>query len=246
VSITWQKQRVWLPSPWISIVRDDHAVLAALARADGVEQADDHAVEAALLVVGECQELVHRLGVGVGPATRRGGAVDAARVLGERELLTVVAVHLAGGGDEHALAEAVAVLQHDLGALHVRDERAHRLLDDQPDADRSRQVVHDVALVDELVDHRRREHGVHHEVEARMLLEVLDVADRAGRQVVEDPYLPALREQQLREMRADEARPARDQCLLAPVAHRVRAYPLRRTARSGRRGPDFTWSERRR
>ena len=54
---------------------------------DRVEEADDHAVEAALLVVGEREELVHRLRVGVGPAPCGRRPVDAAGVLLERQLL---------------------------------------------------------------------------------------------------------------------------------------------------------------
>ena len=48
--------------------RDDHSVLARLLRADRVEEADDHAVEAPLLVEAEREELVHRLRVRVQPA----------------------------------------------------------------------------------------------------------------------------------------------------------------------------------
>ena len=49
---------------------NDHAVLPALARPDRVEEAHDHAVEPALLVVGERQELVERLRLRVRPAPR--------------------------------------------------------------------------------------------------------------------------------------------------------------------------------
>ena len=83
----------------------------------------------------------------------------------ERRLLAVVAVDLRGRGDEDALAEAVAVVEHDLRSLDVRDERVHGLLDDQPDADGGREVVDDVALVDELVDDGRLQHRVDDEVE---------------------------------------------------------------------------------
>src|SRR5207342_2449254 len=88
---------------------DDHPVLAALARADRVEEAGDDAVEAALLVVGEGEQLVHRLRVGIGPAPGGGGAVDAAGILGQGLERAVVAVDLRGGGEENALLEAVAV-----------------------------------------------------------------------------------------------------------------------------------------
>ena len=81
----------------------------------------------------------------MGPYTRRA-------VLPERRLVAVVAVDLGRGGDQHALAEAVAVLEHDFRAFEVRDERVHGLLDDQPDADGGGEVIDDIALVHELVD----------------------------------------------------------------------------------------------
>ncbi len=193
--------------------RDHHPVAAALARADGVEEADDHAVEPALLVVGEREELVHRLRVGVGPAALRRRPVDAAGALVERRLVLVVAVDLRGRGDQDALAEAVALVEHVLGALHVRHERAHRLLDDQAHADGRGEVVDDVALVDELVHDGTREHRVHGEVEIAVLHQVLDVPARAGGEVVEDEDLLSVGEQQLCEVRADEPGPARDQRL---------------------------------
>src|SRR5258708_2528924 len=97
--------------------RDHHSVLAALTRADRVEQPCDHAVQLASLVVGEGEVLVHRLRIGVEPPLLRGGPVDASIVFREWLLGAVIAVNLGARGDEHALAEAVAVLEHRLGAL---------------------------------------------------------------------------------------------------------------------------------
>ncbi len=175
MSCTWQKERVCVPSPWTSSgapeqraaheVRDHHPVLRALTRPNGVEETGDHAVERPLLVVAERQELVQHLRVRVQPAALGRRAVHAPVVLVQRPLLAVVAVHLGAGRDQHALAEAVAVVEDGLGSLHVRDERVHRLLDDQADADGRSEVVDDVALVDELGDDGGRENGVHDEVE---------------------------------------------------------------------------------
>src|SRR5437588_170851 len=99
--------------------RDDHPVLAALARPDGVEEPDDHAVESALLVVGEREELVHRLRVRVGPAALRRRPVGAAIAPPERPPPAVVAAYLRGGGDQPALAEPVAPLEHVLRPLEI-------------------------------------------------------------------------------------------------------------------------------
>ena len=142
------------------------------------------------------------------------GSVDAPVVLRQRAFLAVVAVDLGARRDEHALVELVAVLEHRLGSAHVRDHRVHRLLDDQPHADRGGEVVDDVALVDELADDRRRQHRVDDEVEARPVAQLLDVAMSSCREVVEDEDLLSLLEQLLGQMRADEARTARDQRLL--------------------------------
>ncbi len=68
---------------------------------------------------------------------------------------------------------------------NVRQKRVDRLLDDEPDADRGREVVDDVALVHKLTDHRGREHRLDDEVEARVLTEMGDVLERPGRDVVE-------------------------------------------------------------
>ncbi len=199
--------------------RDHHSVLAALPRPDGVEEARNHAVEPALLVVRERQELVERLRLRVCPAPRRRRPVDAAALLCERLRLAPVAVDLGRRRDEHALPELVAVVEDVLRALDVRDERAHRLLDDQPHADRRGEVIDDVAAVHELVHDRRLEHGVDDEVEVAALAQVCDVPLGAGGQVVEDEDLPAVGEQELREMRADEAGPAGDQGTAARSVH---------------------------
>ena len=183
----------------------------------------------ALLVVREREELVHRLRVGVRPAARRGRPVDAPGALVERQLLAVVAVDLGRRGDEHALAEAGAVVEHDLRPLEVRDERVDGLLDDQPHADRRRQVVDDVALVHELVDDRRLEHRVDDEVEVLAGHQVLDVPHRARREVVERVDLRAFAQKSLAEMGADEAGAARDE---SPLPHARQAY---RSARARHR-----------
>ena len=209
----------------------DHAVLGALPRADGVEEARDDDVEARLAVVREREELVHRLRVGVRPPALRRRPVDPPVVLGERPLLPMVAVDLGGRGDEHPLAEGVGVLQDELRPAEVRHERAHRLLDDQPHADGGGEVVDDVAAVDELVDGGRVQHRVDDEVEARPVAQVRDVLERAGREVVQHPHLDALVEQELGEVRADEPGSAGHERL---GRHERGAYrPLRRRCCDG-------------
>jgi hypothetical protein len=133
----------------------------------------------------------------------------------------VVAVDLGGRGDQHPLPELRAVLEHVLGALDVREQRVAGLLDDQLDADDSREVVDDIALVHELADDGRGEHGLDDEVEVLPLGELGDVLFRSGRDVVENPHLAAGGEQALGQMRADEARTACDEHLLRQDRGRV-------------------------
>ena len=84
---------------------------------DGVEEAGDDAVEPALLVEAEREELVDRLRVRVEPAAfGRRGRRRAGRSPTSGALLAVVAVDLRARRDEHALVELVAVLEHGLGA----------------------------------------------------------------------------------------------------------------------------------
>ena len=112
------------------------------------------------------QELVQRLRVRIGPALRGRRAVDALRVLLERHVLGMVAVDLRARSDENRPLEPGAVLEHVLGALHVRQEGAARLLDDQLDSYGGREVEDDVTAVHELADDRGREHGVHNQMES--------------------------------------------------------------------------------
>jgi len=78
------------------------------------------------------------------------------------------------------------------------------LLDDEPNADGGREVIDEVALVDQLVDDLPVEDGVDDEMEAFVVAEVLHVGERARREVVEHPHLVAFIEQQLGEVRPDE------------------------------------------
>ena len=54
------------------------------------------------------------------------------------------------------------------------------------------------------------EHRVDDEVETRSIAKMLDVVERPGREVVQNPDLVAFVQEQLREMRADEAGAAGD------------------------------------
>ena len=57
---------------------------------------------------------------------------------------------------KHRLLLLAGVREHDLGAVDVGLDGAHRALDDQLDADRGGQVEDHVGAVDQLGDDRRR------------------------------------------------------------------------------------------
>jgi hypothetical protein len=89
------------------------------------------------------------------------------------------------------------MVENDRGPLDVRDVALERALHDQADADGRGQVIHDVALVNELVHDRTREHGLDDEMEAWMLSEVGDVVAGPGREIVEAEDLVAVLYEQL-------------------------------------------------
>jgi hypothetical protein len=66
-------------------------------------------------------------------------------------------------------------------------------------------VVDDVTLVDELVHGRPVQDRVDDEVEARPVAKVRDVFERTGGEVVEHPHFVPFVQEQLGEVRADEA-----------------------------------------
>ncbi|MND02049.1 hypothetical protein D3C83_212960 [compost metagenome] len=73
----------------------------------------------------------------------------------------------------------------------------HGLFDDQLHANRGREVKHDVAAIDELREQRLAVHGVDEVFESRASLEVGDVVDRPGREIVEDQDLVSLVKERL-------------------------------------------------
>jgi len=103
------------------------------------------------------------------------------------------------------------VVEHVLRSLDVRHERVHGLLDDEAHADRGREVVDDVAAMHELVHDRRLEHRVDDEMEVAPVAQMRDVSLGPGGEIVEDEHLHAPVEEQLGEVGADEAGPARDE-----------------------------------
>src|SRR3954462_15766161 len=142
-SKTLVKQRVWLPSPWIvtgspliawrtkrgtampdeplwrgPVGRTHQAVRAALAGPGRVEQAGDGDGVAPLAMEGERDELVGRLGQGVGPADLLRRPEDRVVVL-PQAVGIVLAVALAGRREHRPDAALRAELEHLLAGPDV-------------------------------------------------------------------------------------------------------------------------------
>ena len=84
--------------------------------------------------------------------------------------------------------------------MHVGLDGVHRLFDDQFHADRRREMEHHVAAIDELGEQRLVIDRVDEVFESRPSLEVGDVVDGAGGEIVEDQHLAAAIEQRLAKM----------------------------------------------
>ncbi len=140
-----------------------------------------------------------------------------------------VAVDLAGRGLEDARAQPLGEAQHVDRAVHRRLGRLDRVV---LVVDRRRRAGEVVDLVD--LDVERKRHVVADELEARMVVQVLDVALGAGEEIVDAEHLVALLQQPVAQMRAEESGAAGDQDALAGVvvAH---SGPLR--VSSGGFGP---------
>ena len=190
--------------------RHHHAVLPGLARSHGVEEPHhDHRL-LGLFPVGQRQELVERLAAGIGPAVPGRRAHHQVGVLAERDV-NALAVDLRGGGDEHQLLLLRSMPEDDLGAVHVGLDRVHGLLDDQLDAHRGGEVKDHVGAIDHLGDQGVVEDGIDRVMKAGAALEMGDVVDRAGGEVVEHEHFMPVAQQGLGQVRADKTSATRNQ-----------------------------------
>src|SRR5262245_65108619 len=131
-------------------------------------------------------------------------------IFAERHIVAL-AVDLGSRGEDDEFLFLVGVLQHHLGAVHVGLDGVDRLFDDQLDTDGGGEMKDHVAAIDELGEQPLVVDGVDEVLEAVPSLEMRDVVDRSGRQVVEDQDVVALCEQGGGGMGADEPGSASNQ-----------------------------------
>ncbi len=214
--------------------RHDHPVLARLARPDGIEQAHDGHGQRLLVRVGEREMLVHDLRRRIAPARLRGRAEHQVVAFGERGAVEL-AVHLGGRGHEHRAAPPGGKLEQQLAGADVGGDRLDRLVHDETHAHRRGQVEHHVGLGHERCHDRPIERRVDGEREMRVGPEREDVLEPARGEVVEHVDPPPGVEQGARQVRADKARPARDQ--RAARGHEVSPPAAAALDPATRRGP---------
>ena len=123
-----------------------------------------------------------------------------------------VSVNLAGRGLEDPRPQAFCEPEHVDGAVHRRLGRLDRVV---LVVDRRRGTGEVVDLVHLHVERKR--HVVPDELEARMVVQVVDVPLVAGEQVVDAEDLVPLLEQPIAQMRAEEAGAAGDEYSLARI-----------------------------
>ena len=123
-------------------VRHDHAVPAGL---PGPTVLNSRTIDPAdrLAPVGVGERLVDALRRGVGPPRLQRRAEDAVRLLGQA-VRGVLAVDLAGRGQQQARRRRRESLEDDLGAVDVGAQALQRVIDDQVDADGGREVEYPV------------------------------------------------------------------------------------------------------
>jgi hypothetical protein len=126
----------------------------------------------------------------------------------------VLAVDLGGRCDQDRATRGRGGLEHDLGPADVREQRLERPFDDELDTHRRREVDDHLGLIHQFADRRMIEDRSTNEPEPWIALEMSDVAQGPGRQVVQHHDLVAPSDQSIGEVRTDEPGAAGDE-----VAH---------------------------
>src|ERR1035437_6138164 len=136
--------------------RDNHAVAAGLARADGVEQPDYDRLQTVFHRIQVGEGLVERLGLSIGPAVLQ-RRPDVAVVVFPQPDLGVLAVDLAGRRDQDARAVPECAVQDVLRPVQVGTQALERPVQDREGPHRGGEVIDGVGPADEFVHDRRVE-----------------------------------------------------------------------------------------
>jgi len=198
------------PQPPLDEPRDHHAIVPHLAGTDHVEEAANHRGQPIFFVVSQGQKLIDRLRDAVGPAGMRGGSKVQFVFFGPR-FLQVFPIDFAGRGEEEPAVRLGGQPQQRLGRLDVGFDGPHRILGHQLDPHRRREVIDHIDPPHHLsqqwqIGDRTRLNG-----QLRMPLQVGEVVELPGREIVEHTHRITQRQQPLGEMAADETGSPGDQ-----------------------------------
>src|SRR6266568_872004 len=95
--------------------------------------------------------------------------------------------------------------EHKIRSGNIGMDRLDRRLDNLLDANRSGQVVHNIAVCNQATQEFAVEDGIQMENECRIAQQVRDVCARPGGEVIQHRNLVALEKQSFRKMGPDEA-----------------------------------------
>ena len=159
-----------------------------------------------LAVIAQRERLAEGLRGRVIPARLGRRPEDAVGVF-RHDAAIALAVDLGGGRQQQGLPARGGGGEDGVGAAHVAEQRVDGTVDHEADADRRGEVKAGVDPVEQLVDQIPIEHGPLDELHPARSEQVLDVAETARAQVVEDDHVVPVGAQAIAKVGADEPRP---------------------------------------
>ena len=199
-------------------IRDNAPVLGMHARAVGVEDACDFDLELMLAVIVEEQRFSAALAFVVAGA--RADRIDVAPIVFGLGMDCRIAIDLARRCLEYLAFEPLGEPQHIDRAVHRGLGRLHRIMLVMNGRGRTGEIVDFIDL-----DIERKAHIMAHELEARMIVEMIDIALCAGEQIVGTQDLLAIGEQTINQMRAQKTGAAGYQDTFAAVIKSGQSRP---------------------
>ncbi len=106
-------------------------------------------------------------------------------------------------------------------ALNVDFDALNGVVYDELDTDRRGEMDNNIRISDETIEDRLVQHGFAHESKLGMLQQRLHVFNSAGREVVDDRDVSALRKTELGQVRSDETGASGDQHMHLRLPNKV-------------------------
>ena len=165
-------------------IGEHHSVASGLARTNGVKEASDDDGQLFFLPVGKRQKFIEGLGGGVAPAAFGGGAEDKVGVFVERDV-GILAVDFGGGSGENEFLFLASSFEDELRAVDVGLDGLDGAFDDELDADGGGEMDDHIGIVNELGEQLAILDIVQMILHAVGGLEMADIFDAAGGEIVE-------------------------------------------------------------